>query len=169
MKKLFFTALFFLCAMMTQAQTSFTLLDEAQTPYKVAGKLIAEIKSTDGSSKIFLEHIEKTKIFKITQVDFDTKSELTNINITTMPTAVMRFQTDGYGSRVEMVENEYFGTGQYAELTLLCQGQESCFTKESINIWETAKSTKSNVGYAKYYFAKKEVAESVLKEFVAKK
>jgi predicted metal-binding transcription factor (methanogenesis marker protein 9) len=86
-----------------------------------------------------------------------------------MPTAVMRFQTDGYGSRVEMEENEYFGTGKFAKLTLLCQGQESCFTQEIVNIWNPTESTKKNVGYEIYYFAKKDVAENILKEFVAKK
>ncbi len=154
---------------MVQAQNTFTLPDDAQTSYKVAGKFVAEIKSSDGLSKLFLEYIEKDKTFKITKVDFDAKNILTAIKTISMPVKSMNFQTDGYGSRVEMSENEYYGTGKFAQLTLLCKSQERCFTQEIVDIWNPTDVSKTQESYTIYYFNKKEVAESILKEIVGKK
>jgi hypothetical protein len=169
MKNLFLTLLFLACPYMVQAQNDLTLLDEAQTPYKVAGKFVAEIKSSDGLSKFFLEYKEKEKTFKITEVFFDAQNALTGITMVSMPLKAMNFQTDGYGSRVEMSENQYYGTGEFAQLTLLCQNQQNCFTQETINVSVPTDVTKRQESYATYYFSKKEVAESVLKEITSKK
>ena len=169
MKNLFLTLLFLACPYMLQAQNDLTLLDEAQTSYKVAGKFVAEMKSSDGMSKFFLAYMEKEKTFKVTEVFFDTENTLTGITVVSMPLKAMNFQTDGYGSRVEMSENQYYGKGEFAQLTLLCKNQQSCFTQETINVSAPTDVTKRQESYATYYFSKKEVAESVLKEFASKK
>ncbi|TAE09354.1 MAG: hypothetical protein EAZ95_16105 [Bacteroidetes bacterium] len=171
-KKLLFTLFVFCFWQHTEAQTTLKLRNEAQTPYPIAGKLVSSIKVPSKEViQVYAEFVGKDKTFKITTVEYDNEGLLSNISLKTIPVAEMNFQTDGYGSRVEEEENDYFGKGKIAKVTLLCNTQNSCFTEEKIDVWAEAgtETTKDKTSFAMIFFSKKADAEAFLKDITSKK
>jgi hypothetical protein len=172
MKKIFFVLIVFCMCQNAGAQTTLKLRNEAGTPCAIAGKLVSSIKVPSKEViQVYAEFVGKDKTFKITQVEYDNEGLLSSINVKTIPLAVMNFQTDGYGSRVEEEENDYFGKGKIAKVTLLCSEQKSCFTEENIDIWaeESTTPTQRQTSYVMIFFSKKADAENFLKDIISKK
>ena len=152
-----------------QAQTPILLANKTTT-YAVAGKLVSRIQTPDKHVHVlYMAYVGKDKTFQFTMVEYDEEGILRNLEVITLPTAQLNVQKDGYGSRVEVEENEYFG-GKVAQLTLLCANQnDTCFAKESIDVWAEEPAKKTTATFAIYHFSKQADAEAILQEVLSKK
>ncbi len=171
MKKIIFSLIISLFMLNEiNAQTTIKLRDEAETPYKIVGKLVSEMTNTDKeTSKVYMSFDEKSKSFSFSELKFDKQGLVERIEITTLPVAKMNFKTDGYGSRSEESENDYYGKGKIANVTLLCQGQESCFSKQEVDAYEVGKIESKNVTFFNFYVKNKKEGDAILKEVTSKK